>query len=271
MGDTSGQHSLPQSLNPSTRTDVDPDYSPDGRRIAFTSNRSGNGAIWVSGEDGSNLTRLTPADGPSARFPRWSPDGQRIVFVSKPGGLRDICVIHVETKSIQCLTNDSAEEGNPAWSRNGQWVYFDSRRGGQRQVWKIPTTGRGVAVQVTRDGGRVPRESLDGKHVYYVKPQPDPSGLWRVPVDGGREAQILDSVSRNFALTPDGIYYLRGPDRDGIHFIEHHEFASGASKRIASLAGPPDVGFTVSPDGQSIVYAQYDHFDADLMLVENFR
>ncbi|MCP5114163.1 MAG: hypothetical protein GY953_25310, partial [bacterium] len=57
MGDTSGQNSLPQSLNPSTQTDVDPDYSPDGRRIACTSNRLGNSAIWVSGEDGSNLTR----------------------------------------------------------------------------------------------------------------------------------------------------------------------------------------------------------------------
>ena len=100
---------------------------------------------------------------------------------------------------------------------------------------------------------------------------------WKVPVGGGEETRVLESVyRRNFSVTPQGIYFIQAPDTDepGRSFlIRFFDFATGRATRINSL--PPGVGvylgLTVSPDGRSILYTQVDQSQSDLMLVENFR
>ena len=77
----------------STRGDSAPQYSPDGKRIAFESDRSGVHGIWVSDADGSNAVELFSQAGASCGTARWSPDGQRIAFDSNPEGNFDIYVI----------------------------------------------------------------------------------------------------------------------------------------------------------------------------------
>src|SRR6266480_5707461 len=68
-------------------------FSPDGRRIAFVSLRSGNPEIWVCNSDGSNAVQLTSFGGPFVTTPRWSPDGERIAFDSNAAGEFDIHVV----------------------------------------------------------------------------------------------------------------------------------------------------------------------------------
>ena len=70
----------------STRDDSSPQFSPDGKRIAFMSNRSGNLEIWVCDSDGSSPVQLTSFRGPNVSTPRWSPDGGRIAFDSDAEG-----------------------------------------------------------------------------------------------------------------------------------------------------------------------------------------
>ncbi len=77
----------------STRVDNGPEYSPDGQRISFRSDRSGSPEIWVCNSDGSNLVQLTYWGGPHTSNPRWSPDGKNIVFISRPEGAGDIYVV----------------------------------------------------------------------------------------------------------------------------------------------------------------------------------
>src|SRR5262245_20865751 len=82
----SGSENVPPvaSLIVSTALEASPRYSPDGKRIAFVSNRSGSDEIWVCGSDGENPIRLTSFRGPLAGSPSWSPDGKQIVFDCRP-------------------------------------------------------------------------------------------------------------------------------------------------------------------------------------------
>jgi Tol biopolymer transport system component len=85
--------SLPPSISiSSTRADSNPQFSPDGRRVAFASDRSGDNEIWLADPDGSNAVQLTSI-GRYAGTPRWSPDGQLVAFDSNLEGQYEIYVI----------------------------------------------------------------------------------------------------------------------------------------------------------------------------------
>ena len=115
----------------STRLDAAAQYSPDGKRIAFESDRSGVHGIWVSDADGSNAVELFSRAGAGSGTARWSPDGQRIAFDSNPEGNLDIYVIRASGGKPIRLTTDPADDDAPSWSRDGNWVYFASKRTGR--------------------------------------------------------------------------------------------------------------------------------------------
>ncbi len=260
----------------STREDYNPQYSPDGKRIAFSSSRTGTYGIWLSDADGSNAAPLFLKEGAHSGTPRWSPDGRRIAFDSNPEGNQDIYVISARGGNPIRLTTHPVDDAVPSWSQDGEWMYFASRRSGRFEVWKV-SVGGGEPIQVTQDGGLWPFESTDGKFVYYTRDNQVRSSLWKVPVGGGEETQVLESVrAPNFSVTPQGIYFIQAPDTDepGWSFlIRFFDFATGRATTIHSLPSGvrADHGLTVSPDGRSILYTQLDQFQSDLMLVENFR
>ena len=103
----------------STRRDFSADISPDGKRLVFSSVRSGPSEIWLSGTDGSSLKRITSL---GASTPRWSPDGQRIAFESKVRGQPDIYVYTLATNAIERLTSEGASNLRPSWSRDGKFI-----------------------------------------------------------------------------------------------------------------------------------------------------
>ncbi|MCU0475566.1 MAG: hypothetical protein MUC99_05560, partial [Anaerolineae bacterium] len=110
--------------------DVEPAWSPDGRRIVFASNRDGNYEIYVMNVDGSNLVRLTndPSDD---RSPAWSPDGQYIAFHSTRGTVTsDIFVMRADGSNPVQLTDDPAYDLAPAWSADGRRIAFHTQRNG---------------------------------------------------------------------------------------------------------------------------------------------
>jgi Tol biopolymer transport system component len=260
----------PNPLIQSTRSDSSPEYSPNGKRIVFESYRSGIHGTWIADADGVNAVELLPRAGASCGTARWSPDGQRIAFEFGLRGNLDIYVVRANGGKPFGLTNDPADDASPTWSRDGKWVYFGSKRTGRWEVWKVPASG-GESLRVTRNGGETAFESPDGKSIYFTKEYLS-SGLWKMPVGGGEESQVLSSVYwRAFCLVNEGIYFIPEPSDDRRFSIQFLSFGTGKVKTVAPMSGPSSEGLSASPDGRSLLFTQLDETGSDLMLVENFR
>lgn len=265
----------PKKLIASTRRDVGPQFSRDGRRIVFASDRSGTIEIWVCDASGLNLFQLTTSGGPETGTPRWSPDSRRIAFDSVSEGHFDIHIIDANGGVGRRLTTEKSDDVVPSWSNDGRWIYFASNRTGRSEVWKVPAQG-GQAVQVTKQGGFAAFESPDGQSLYYAKGV-NVAGLWRVPVNGGEETPVLEIPKVGYwgywALADKGIYFVN-TTAAGRHALEFFDFGTRRIEHIAGLEQTPELfepGLAVSPDGRSILYVQRDQRNSDIVLVENFR
>ena len=271
--------SAPVNLIASTLIDGAPGFSPDGRRIVFASNRSGNGEIWVSGADGSNQTQVTHlgARG-TAGSPAWSPDGRTIAFDAADAGGGQVYTLSAEGGPVKRLTDGSEFNVVPTWSRDSRWIYFTSYRAGSEQLWKMPAGG-GTPVQITRHGGANAMESADGASLYYAKGTAKP-GTWKMPIGGGEEVLVLDVPGAgrwgHMVLTGSGLYYIApdGKEVPARFAIFFHDFATRQTTRVAQLAKPPSPtsrSLALSPDGRIFLFTQLDASGSDLMLLENFR
>ena len=262
----------------STRDERSAQYSPDGTRIAFRSDRSGVDEIWVADASGANAIRLTSFNGPLTGTPRWSPDGQFIAFDSRPNGNGDIYVISANGGPPRRVTSSGAEDVVPSWSIDGHFLYFASNRTGEWQVWKIASDTTAEAtppLQVTRKGGFAAFGSPDGKSIFYAKSR-DQGGLWMVSRDGGNEHLVTDALAAgywgNWAVADPGIFFIR-PLPQGAAEVDMHAFPTGQIRRVAVLEKDPpfsDAGFAVSRDGRKMLYSQVDQSSSEIELVDNF-
>ncbi len=253
----------------STKAEYHIRFSPDGRRVAFSSGRSGDQEIWLSDPDGANAVKLTSMGAQETMCPYWSPDGQLIAFSSNPEGEFDIYVVPVGGGKPRRLTTHPAIDLCPAFSRDGKSIYFGSMRSGDYRAWKMPASG-GDAVQVTPNqagGGAI--ESPDGRNLYYGEVSMV-SSLWRLPASGGQPVKVLEGVFFfNWCLFENGAYYI---DRPGAETrLQYLNFATGKSTTVARNLGEVSAGLTATRDGKTILFTRMDSSADDLMLVENFR
>jgi Tol biopolymer transport system component len=258
----------------SSRVDAMPDFSPDGRRVAFCSNRSGGMEIWIADADGTHTRQLTSLDGPAAHLPRWSPDGKQVVYYASLEGRRDIYVIGAEGGKARALTRNAGTNFLANWSRDGRWIYFASDRHGDFQSWKAPSAG-GNAVQVTRQGGYGGIESADGRTLYYAKTQ-FAGAIWQVPVNGGEEKPVHPAVrcyrvAWNFAVTGAGIYSLGSENALSGFRVQLYEPATHRLQILGRVTQSLGRSMAVSPDDRWLLFSDYPARRGDLMLVEDFR
>lgn len=256
------QTSAPHRVIASTQPDDSPQYSPDGRRIAFSSSRSWPPEIWTCARDGTGCAPLTKL-GVHSGTPRWSPDGLRIAFDSRPAGQGDIYVVELESGRMTQVTRSPAEDVVPSWSRDGRFLYFASNRAGAWQVFRTTLDGAEPSP-VTTHGGFVAFEGEDA--VYFTKH--DEPGLWRRPRSGGAESKVLDGPRcwGHWALAPDGVYLLDARPGAGTT-LDFFDFAQGrrTSLRPLPLSAPcAESSLALSPDGRELLYVAVEE-GSDIM------
>ncbi len=184
---------LPEFLTDNAATDEYPAWSPDGERIAFSSDRTGDPEIFVMDPNGDNVVQLTNSPGEDWQ-PSWSPDGERIVFASPRTGNWEIYVMDADGGNVIQLTDRLGIDWTPEWSPDGTRIAFTSK-------------AKAAEVVVDEETGEV-LQTVPG------------AGTWDVYVmdpNGENVIQLTDHPASDFEPTwsPDSKYLAFASDRTG--------------------------------------------------------
>ena len=255
----------------------DPDISPDGSRIAISSNQSGSREIWVTDAGGNEFSQLTDIGGPVTGTPRWSPDGTWIAFDSRVDGVPGIYLVRPDGGELRRLTSDVSSNYVPTWSRDGEWIYFSSDRTGRNEIWKKHLNG-GHAIQITTGGGFEAFEAPDGETVYYSTSMIT-DGVWELPADGGDAVlheELAQVSSRLWSVGERGIYFLNTDTSPPA--IEVFEYETGEVIRLVSSSNLELLGgrFVVSPDetwalGVTGTVVRGERSPSEVYIVDDFQ
>lgn len=271
----------PEKLFASIREEMDPAYSPDGKSIAFVSNRTGQWNLWMGNADGTGL-REFGAEKLLPFHPAWSPDSREIAFDSGVSGKGEIWLVNASGGSPKRLVAMPGGAQVPSWSRDGKWVLFYTNANGTRQIWEAPAAG-GNPVQLTRGDTYDGSESPDGQYLYYGSVSS--AGIWRMPLtprlpDGSLANQNGELIRETLPVTGHRFWAL---GQGGIYFVDAQskpavlKFIDLTSRKLTVLATLPKSpakftrGLSISPDGQYALYCQDDVDRYEIRVVENFR
>ena len=224
----------PRRLSNSRHDDLHPSWSPDGKRIVFSSKRDGGVTyeIYVMDADGSNPQRLTN-NGHDDYEPSWSPDGERIVFVS----VGEIYVMDTDGGNQQKLSQDGRDDSSPSWSPDGNRIAFRSERDG-----------------------------------HFINDTGITSEIYVMDADGGNEHRL--TVNRRYdwqpTWSPDGNRIAFAADRKGefenfdIYVME----ADGGNQRRLTKHGSYDDSPSWSPDGKRLAFTSYRDGNGEIYVMD---
>jgi hypothetical protein len=253
--------------------DRQPTYSPDGTRLLFSSNRSGNLDLWELELASGVLRRLTD-EATEDWDPDYVGDGRRIVWSSRRSGHFEIWIANADGSAARQLTADGVDAENPTSSPDGRWITYTSLNPAHRGIWKIRDDGSQAQLLLAGDHG-LAEISPDGRHVLYrTDPGPPRFGVEVIRLaDGVRvpgfsvlrnapPAQTRGVVQGRARWRPDGgaIAFV-GPDDRSVSGIWLQDFAAGrdTAGSLHPLAGFDlawgSESFDFSPDGGRLAIA----------------
>lgn len=252
----SGQTRVDFHLLPAVSTGpLDPDWSPDGRFLAYAA----RGDIWVVPAAGGEAIALTR--GPAYHSePAFSPDGSKVAFTMDYDGNLEIGVVDAMGGAIERLTTNAQLDFAPDWSADGKSLYFVSRRYGSLDILRLDLDTRQIAKVVAGSGNDFqPAVSPDGKSLAYVsrvENRNGSGGIWVMPLGGG-EPELVHYEESSYRLkpqwSPDGKTLTYVSDAAGSTDIAIVPASGGNRIRLTSEpAGEFDPA--LSPDGTRVAF-----------------
>jgi len=239
--DGEGQNRLTEASAASSESvffQVEPDWSPDGTRIAFVSQRSGSFDLYVMAADGTGTRRLTSTGDDDEGSPTWSPEGDRIAFARTS----DIYVMNADGSGARRISDMTAEETEPAWSPDGRWIAYVRREPGTpvREVWIMRPDGTGQR-QLTelQSASYAPAWSPDSTRIAFsTNNRISQYDIYWVTVANGTTTRVTVSDEDSFepAWSTDG-NSIAFSENGAIHLAS--VVAEGAS-RVEAITDPAD-------------------------------
>lgn len=254
----------------SSGQDASPQYSPDGRRIAFRSDRSGSEQIWVTDADGSGAIQVTRGSGrPSV--PRWAPDSRTLVFNDASSQDLFLASDLGNTWSVRPFGQRGV---HPVFSSDGRSIYA----AGTGAISRFALQG-GASEIVSHTRALSLGLSPDGRHLYFVR-EPADTTLSRMEIATGRAERVLEGLvpycTSCWALSPQGIYYLGSrPKSSALQSLYFLDFRTHETRLLADYPEPIlpiGIGpFSLSPDFKSLLAVRLDSPNSDILRVDGFR
>ncbi len=153
-------------------SDRQPNWAPDGKSVAFVSNRNGPPHIYLSASDGTGAPTALAMDDASEFAPRFTPDGRYVLFerlADQPNSRREIwgVLLSGDRKAFPVIQSQY-DVYAPALSPDGKWLAYESRESGRPEICVIPFLHGTGKWEVSNGGGILPRWRHDGRELFYI-------------------------------------------------------------------------------------------------------
>jgi Tol biopolymer transport system component/predicted Ser/Thr protein kinase len=261
----------PEGIITTTREDSRGAWSPDGGRIAFNSDRSGDMNIWVYSLEDETSRQITTGPGGDYQA-NWSPDGSNLAFFSSRAGNADIWIVDVESGELTQLTRNLSLDINPFFSPDGSQIAYQSDRDGRRELWVTDRNGERHR-RLTNIGvsGHFMRWMPGGGYVVFRSPQGPSGQIYQIAADGGDPEP--------FVVVHGGAHISFSPNYDAIMDVVGHKklwvtAVPDGDARLVFEFDDPDVRIDYpvwSPDGRWVLFDRTKPSGGDIWLIENFQ
>jgi serine/threonine protein kinase/Tol biopolymer transport system component len=199
-----------------------PVWSPDGRRIIYTSYRNGKYGLYLKASDGSGSEESLLETVDRIRFPTdWSPDGKFLTYIEGAQGGWAIWMLPLEGERKPFLFHKSQfAEREAGFSPGGEWVAYCSNESGDYKVYVVPFPGPGGKWQVSPAGGCGPRWRRDGKEIFYLSSD---NKMMATEVQANGSSFEVGATHALFGTRPYGVFGRFDVSADGQRFAIPYE------------------------------------------------
>jgi TolB protein len=258
------------NISNETGGDLNPDWAPDGDRVAWVHFAGSSGEIYAANADGTGKANLTnhPKDD---RGPDWSPDGTKIAFYSYREEDRwEVYTMDADGSNVQRLTYHACQSHDPLWSPDGSRIAYVCGLDPWSEVYVMNPDGSDP-VRLTnneRDDGAL-AWSPDGLFIAYVRDEVGDTEIWKVSLVNGVNTQVLDNNVDDFspAWSPDGTKIAFSTFLDGSYEIALMD-PDGTNLENLTRTALGDFLPRWSPDGTQIGFISTRNNDRGLYVMD---
>jgi len=283
-------------IAPGPITNYEPEWSPDGTKISYTSEQGYVATIWIMDADGSNQKKLTYGYTHSSE---WSPDGNKIFFINSTASAganrMGIWVMDFNGNNQKHLFDIGGEYKYLAWSPDGTKIAFASLKSGNADIWVIDSDGSNqINITNSTFDDCFPSWSPDGSKIAFVSEQQGNADIWVMDADGSKKINLTNSTTGDYdpVFSPDGtkIAFVSDPEsrpltewwsqKEGDTKVKVFSFEQQGNTDIwvIDADGSNQIRLTEtegwdgqpawSPDGTKIIFTSYREGDAQIYVMD---